>query len=64
MRIIKQADKERIERYRKAYPGDYRRTDLEVLTCLNRVRKDKRYLDKMIQKQVFEGLLTEDELNN
>ena len=43
-------DKERVERYRKAYPLD-KHTDLEILVELNEIKKEKKYLNDWIERQ-------------
>lgn len=50
--IVRVADQERIARYKKAFPKDIR-TDKEILNELNRVKKDKSYIDKWINQQVY-----------
>ena len=58
---MRKTDRERVARYRKAYPTDYR-ADWLILILLNEVKKDKRYLDRWIMRQVHEGVLTDEQL--
>lgn len=47
---MKIKDKERVRRYRIAYPLD-KHTDIEIVEELNKVRKEKKYLDGWIERQ-------------
>ena len=60
-RPMRKVSEERIARYRKAYPDD-KRSDWLILELLNQVKKDKRYLDRWIMRQVYEGVLSEKKL--
>ena len=47
---MKTKDIDRIRRYRIAYPLD-KHTDEEILTELNEVRKEKKYMNTWIERQ-------------
>lgn len=59
MRVI---DQERVKRYKKAFPNDIR-SDQIILKELNEVSKEKRYINIWINRQVYEGQLTEQKLS-
>ena len=59
--IRRKVNQERIARYRKAYPGDCR-SDEDILKDLDEIKKEKRYIDRWINRQCYEGKLSEDEL--
>lgn len=48
--MAKAVDRERVTRYRKSYPLD-KHTDAEILLELNTVHKEKKELDKWIERQ-------------
>ena len=51
--IIRQYQKDRVKRYRKAYPDD-NRADIEIIKELDRIRKEKKHIDDWINRQVYE----------
>jgi hypothetical protein len=57
--IIRKHNQERLSRYRKAYPEDTR-TDMQILKDLDAIKKDKRYMEKWIMKQVNENRINHD----
>lgn len=54
---MRQAEKERVECYRKAYPEDPR-MDGDILRALDTVKTEKRYMNKWVERQVYENFKT------
>ncbi len=51
---MRETDRERVNRYRKAYIDDPR-SDEEILLALNSVKAEKKYMDRWIERQVYEN---------